>query len=65
VDAGHPHVAEHEVDGLCGDDGHRLAGVARARNPMADPGEDSLERPAVELLVVDDEDVGVPQTASP
>jgi hypothetical protein len=32
---------------------------------MADSGEDSLERPAVELLVVDDEDVGVPQTASP
>jgi DNA-binding NtrC family response regulator len=56
--ARHLDVAEHEVDGLGGEQPERLGGVARGRDLVADAAQDPLEGPPIELLVVDDENVG-------
>jgi hypothetical protein len=57
----HLDVAEHEVKGLGRHERHRLAGVACSAHLMAGSREDPLQGAPVELLVVDDQDVGLLQ----
>jgi two-component system response regulator HydG len=61
VDAGHLDVRENEVDRLARDDFERRRGIARRGDVVANAGEDALEGAAVELLIIDDEDVGFSQ----
>jgi hypothetical protein len=49
------------MDWLARDDFERRGRVARRGDVVADAGEDALEGAAIELLVVDDEDVGFSQ----
>ena len=59
VQARHLDVAQDEVDAGRGDEVERLGGVARGRDLVADARQDALDGPSVELLVVDDEDLGL------
>ena len=61
ADARHAHVAEHQIDRLGRDDGQRLAGVARAGDRVTAADEDALERAPIQLLVVDDQNMGTAQ----
>ena len=56
IDAGHLVVAEHEIDGVGGDERDGFAGVARGEDLMTHTCEDPLKRVSIVLLVVDDED---------
>jgi hypothetical protein len=58
VDPWHADVAENQVYGLGRHHCHGFGRVSGARNAVSDADQDPLQRPSVELLVVDDEDVG-------
>src|SRR5215469_2205104 len=57
VDAGHAHVAQDEVDGLRGDEGQSLARVSGQRDREPHAREHAVQGPAVEFLIIDDENV--------
>jgi hypothetical protein len=57
VEPGHAHVRDDQVETALREDRQRLGGVACLADLMAHAREDPPERTAVELLVIDDEDV--------
>jgi hypothetical protein len=61
VDSGHLDVYENEVDRLARGEFERRCGVARGGNVVAAADENALECTPIELLVVNDEDVGFAQ----
>ncbi len=61
VDSGHLDVRENEIDGLVRNDFERRRGVARSDDVVVAADEDALECAPIELLVVNDKDVGIAQ----
>jgi hypothetical protein len=57
VDARHLDVAERQIDGLLRQALQRLGRIACDDDSIAGSGEDALDGAAIELLVIDDEDV--------
>src|SRR5207247_789372 len=56
VESRHADVEEHEVEGLCLEDPHRLLAVLHRRHVVADPAQAFLEDPAQAVFVVGDQD---------
>jgi len=65
VDAGHLDITEHEVDRFSRDQLERFDRIRGHQDVVSDAPQNTLDRAAIEFLIIDDEDVILLQGWSP